>query len=341
MASSKKVSKNSKVTRPFRAVKKRVQDLKSRRPHASFRLTRRRDVPRNVKLPGYISFTYSACETLTKYWRPFVGILALYMIVSAVLVGTIDQTQYHSLTDSVKQFGPELFGGNLDAVTQTVGLFGTVITGGFSSSLGDLQQFYAGLLILIFWLSIVWLLRHLLAGERVKVRDALYNSGAPIIATILVALFMIVQSLPAALGMIGFTAVTDAGFAGGGAAAMLFGIGAFLLVLLSLYWLTSSFFALMIVTLPGTYPYTAIRKGGDIVIGRRFPLLLRLLWLALIIIVLWAIVLIPILLLDNVLNSAWLPLVPVTVQLLGGVSLIFAITYIYLLYRKMIDGPRK
>ena len=193
----------------------------------------------------------------------------------------------------------------------------------------------------LMWLVTIWLLRQLIADNAVRIRDALYNACAPLISTLCVCALMLIQSLPGALGVYLFSVAVSSGALGDGLPAMLFGVAAGLLILLSLYLLASSFFALIIVTLPGTYPMTAIRGAGDIALGRRFSLLLRLLWLVLVIALIWALSVLPVLLLDMWLGLSWTPLVAITVQAVTGLSLIYGFSYIFLLYRRMIDASNE
>lgn len=86
----------------------------------------------------------------------------------------------------------------------------------------------------------------------------------------------------------------------------------------------------------------ALRTAGDLVIGRRLRVLFRLLWLVLTLIVAWAVVMIPIILLDAWLKGAvaaisWVPLVPVMLVVMGAASVTIGATYVYLLYRRMVD----
>ena len=131
-------------------------------------------------------------------------------------------------------------------------------------------------------------------------------------------------------------------FLSGGVVAMVFSIVALLLVTLSLYWITSSLIALTVVTLPGMYPFQALKTAGDLVIGRRLRILLRWLWLAIIILVVWALVMIPVILFDTWLKGlfpaiTWLPIVPTILLLMSSFTVLFAATYIYLLYRRVVE----
>lgn len=123
---------------------------------------------------------------------------------------------------------------------------------------------------------------------------------------------------------------------------MLFWTAAALLTTLSLYWITSTFFALIIVTLPGMYPFRAIRAAGDLVIGRRLRILLRFLWMALGVAVIWIIVMLPIILIDTWIKSIWsaidwIPTIPLALLILSSLTIIWVAGYVYLLYRKVVD----
>jgi len=319
-------------------IRRRISNYLGRRTHRSFKLTRRRDVPKNVKIGGYIAFTNHVWKTLWEFRGIFLRYSAVYILVATALIGIVQQDQYKAFTDSLNEFGPEIFGGNLDGVSRTVVLFGAAVTGGMTSPLSEVQQLNLALLGLLTWLIVVWLLRQLLAGNSVNVRDGLYNGAAPFVSTLCIALVAMIQAIPAGLAIVVYSTAYSTGWLSGGAEAMAFGIGALLLIILSLYWMTSTFFAGVIVTLPGTYPMAAMKSAGDLAFGRRLPLLLRFLWLILVLALVWALILIPVLLIDGALSVAWLPLVPVTVQILTTLSVIFGTAYTYLLYRKMVDA---
>src|SRR3546814_3932949 len=68
-------------------------------------------------------------------------------------------------------------------------------------------------------------------------------------------------------------------------------------------------------TLPGMYPLRALAIAGDMVVGRRIRILLRIVWMLVLIIILWIVILLPIIMFDTWLKGIapgieWLPLVP-------------------------------
>jgi hypothetical protein len=329
------------IKKPIDKIKKRYNSFLKRRPHRSFRRTRRRDYVRSLKLPGYISFTLYVNKTLWKNRKVF-GLLALLYIVLTVLLTKIaSQDIYSTLKDTIDTTSGDLFGSAIGELGKASLLFVTSASGGISQSLTEAQQIYAGIIALLMWMTSVWLLRNILAGHKIKLRDGLYSAGAPIISTFIVALVFVVQLLPLALALIGYAAASATGLLSGGVEAMLFWIAAGFLALLSIYWSTSTFFALVIVTLPGMYPFKALQIAGDLVVGRRLRILLRLLWMIVVAIVTWAIIMIPIIMIDGWAKDTWsaiywVPTIPIILLLLGSLTIIWISSYVYLFYRKVV-----
>lgn len=309
-------------------------------------MTARRDYTRGLTLPGYWKFSNEVWSTLWRHKRLFTLLALLYMVLYALLVGVISQDSYQQLATNVSDISAELADGQLGTLAQGAALYVTTVTSGISGQMDAGKQAYAGLLGILLWLTVVWLLRVIFAGKIPRLRDGLYNAGAPIISTALVLVVLVIQALPVALAAIGYNAAMATGLLDGGVETMLFWAVFALLVAMSLYWMTSTFLALVIVTLPGMYPGQALRAAGDMVVGRRVRILLRVLWLILLTSMSWTIVVLPIILLDNWLKTIWspmngVPLVPGTLLVMSSVALIFAAMYIYILYRKVVDDDTR
>lgn len=331
------VSKKQSVRQRLRT---NIQDLRSRRPHRSFRLTKRREYHRSLKLPGYFAFTAYVWRTIVAHKKTFL-LLALLYTGLGIVFGTItSQDTYNQMSGIVQGLSNDVFGGDINALLQAGTIAITTFAG--ANSLTDVQKLYVGLMFLLTWLTTVWLLREYLVNRAPKLRDGVYNAGAPIISTMLVMLWFLVQLLPIALLSILFSALVNAGLLINGFGAFVFSMIAVLLISLSLYWLTSTFIAAVVVTLPGMYPMQAIKAASDLVLGRRLRILYRILWLALSIILSWIVVMIPVIMLDTWLQHyfEWLaaiPWVPVVAALLAALTTIWASGYIYLLYRKVVE----
>jgi len=320
----------------------RIKKLMARRPHRSFRLTRRRDYKRSLRLPGYWSFARFAWKILWQNWRLFGGLALVYVAMSIVITGLGAQQSYSNLAQALKDSSGDLFKGNFGPVGQAGLLLFTSVSTGLSPDLTQAQTVFGGLASFLCFLCAVWLLRNTLAGNKPRLRDGLYNSGSPILATALVTFVVTLQLLPAAVAIVIYSAASSSGMLDGGVVAMLVWVSVVLLGLLSLYWLTSSLIALVIVTLPGMYPMRALRAAGDLVVGRRLRILYRLLWMALMVVIVWLVIMIPIILFDDWIKHLlpainWLPIVPLSIVALSATTLIYASSYVYMLYRRIVD----
>ena len=326
----------------FRRLKKRTDDFLRRRPHRSFRRTRRRDYARSLKLPGYWAFTAEVAAFLWRYKKTFLLLAFVYALVTATFVGIVSQSSYEQINETLKETGGQMFAGQWWEIGKAGLILGTGIMGSLSNTPNDLERGVAVIVGLLVWLTTIWLLRALMAGKKPRLRDGLYGAGAPIVATFFLFIVLLIQLLPLALAALALSAASTTGLIDGGIEAMVFWSVEILLLLVSLYWLASTFFALVIVTLPGMYPMRALASAGDLVIGRRLRIFLRFLWLFVLTFITWALIIIPIILIDGWLKPIWpaiagVPIVPVSLLVVASLSLVWASSYTYMLYRKVVD----
>lgn len=337
------------VARPFRFVAGKIRKFMKRRPHRSFRLTERRDYKRSLKLPGYWSFTNSVRAMLWRHKKLFGGLVVVYFLVAVAIGGFGQQEAYRNLSDTLTETGSEVFTGNFAKVGEAGLLLTTSVATGLTPNATEAQGVLAGLAAFFAWLATVWALRATMADRTVRIRDAIYSSGAPVLSTVLVGFALVVQLLPVSIATLVYNAAIQSGLIAGGVEQMLAWVVIGLLVVLSLYWLTATLIALVVVTLPGMYPFQAIKTAGDLVVGRRIRILLRLIWMALVVLVLWLLILIPIILADGWIKDVWaanewvdaLPIVPLSILFMSSLTVIFVATYIYMLYRKVVDDDAK
>jgi hypothetical protein len=279
---------------------------------------------------------------LWRHKKLFIALALLYALLGAVLVGVASQDKYSQIATLLDNTTKSFLTGTWGEIGKAGLLLASGIGGTFTPQLSEGQQIYNGFLILMTWLTTVWLLRAIFAGRIPKLRDAMYNAGSPIIATVLVFLYIILQSAPLVLAVVIVSSISSLT----GAMSMMFWLAALLLAVLSLYFMSGSFMALVVVTLPGMYPWRAIRAAGDLVVGRRVRLLLRVAWLALTIAFIWALAIIPAILLSRGLVKllpaiASVPLIPIVLSLSTSFATVWAAAYIYMLYRKVVGDDAK
>lgn len=323
-------------------IKARIDAFLRRRPHRSFKQTRRRDYVRSLKLPGYWAFTGEVTAFLWRYKKTFLLLALVYALVTAAFVGIVSQANYEQISETLQETGGQLFSGNWWEVGKAGLLIGTGVMGSLTNTPNDMERSVAIVVGLLVWLTTIWLLRGYMAGKKPKLRDGLYSAGAPIVATFFVFVVLLIQLIPLALAALALSAASATGLINEGIEAMVFWTVEILLLVISLYWLASTFFALVIVTLPGMYPMRALASAGDLVIGRRLRIFLRFIWLFGITFLVWAIVVIPVILFDGWLKSvwpaiSWLPIVPLVMLVVASLSLIWMSSYIYMFYRKVVD----
>lgn len=317
----------------------------ARRPHRSFRLTRRRDYIRSLSVEGYILFTLYVNRTIRQHWRMFGAMVVIYGFIMVVLGAITGQDTYNAIDALLRDSTNDLFGKGIGQIGQA----GVVALSAFASSSGSLtpdQRVYLIISLMFAWLATVWLLREILLGRKPNLRDGLYNSGAPVLAMVGVILVLIVQLLPIGLVALAYAALSSFGAINGGFGSLLFWLIATVIATIVLYWVTSTVIALVVVTLPGMYPLRAIRLAGDLVVGRRLRIMLRLLWGLALILVTWAVILIIAILIDNWIGLLWsgvtaVPIVPYIGALLTAFGVVWYAAYVYLFYRKIVDDHAK
>ena len=329
----------------FTRLAERRRRFLARRPHRSFRRTYRRDYVRGLHLPGYIAFSWYVTKKLTSHWRTFVLLLLLYMVITIAVGGITNQDTYAQITTLLQQSSKDILGSGFSQIGQA----GLLAVSAFLTGSGGLsadQQIYLAITLLFAWLTTVWLLREFLLGRKPRLRDGIYNAGAPVLSTALLILFLVIQFIPVGIVALIYAGLASVGILDGGFGNMLFWTFAIVVVTLVMYWATSTLLALVIVTLPGMYPFRALRAAGDVVRGRRLRLLYRLLWGIVLVALSITLVMIPIILFDTGLKSMLpglvnVPIVSYAAALLSSGAVIWYAAYVYLLYRKVVDNDAK
>lgn len=279
---------------------------------------------------SYGSFTKEVTSLVWSERRLFGKLVAVFVIVSFVVTGLVPQQDYRMVSD-------ELTGATGGGPLDTVILYGGMVTGSIGMEVSGLAPQYGLFLMGVLWLVTVWLVRQRLLGSPVQVRDGLYSGLAPLITTALLVGLAVVQLLPFAIGALLLSAGISSGLLQGMLAPAFFAVVVAGLASVSVYWLSATVISLIVATLPGTYPMAAHKLARSIVSGRRLTVIGRIAWLAGLVFALSVMLLVPAILLDSLIRSEQLPLVPVMLQVVTGISVVFAATYVYMLYRKMID----
>ena len=335
----------SKIMQAYSGLLHARQSFLSRRPHRSFTHSYRRDYARSLVMPGYIVFTAGITKICWRHKRTFFW-LAIFYTVAMLLFGVVTSQQtYTQIGDKLVESNAQMGDAKLNTFGQAALLLASTITSA-NRNLSPEQQAGMTIIILFVWLTTVWLLREFLAGRNPTLRDGVYNAGAPIAGTVIIALTLTIQVSPLILMALLYTALLTPGMVNEGFGAMIFWLLAISISILVLYWITGTIIALITVTIPGMYPMQALRAAGDFVIGRRLRILLRILWAILVIVVAWVVIMVPLVIATTWLATVWvqvkeIPIIPASVALMTSFTTIWFATYVYVLYRKVIEDDAK
>lgn len=275
-------------------------------------------------LPGSFKLAWQVVKILKQHLRPLGGIVLVYLILNIIFASGISNVS--SAFDSIKT---NLNASNSSGLWHAAGGFASLVgsSGASGSSAGSALQ---SALFVLESLVIIWALRHLMSGQAVSVKLAYYRSMMPLVPFLLVIAVIIIQLLPVTIGATVLAAIATSVFTGSGAATAFSVIALIGLAIWSLYMVSASIFGLYIVTLPDMQPRQALRSANDLVHFRRLIVIRKVLFLPLLILVAMGVVIVPLILYASA-------VVPAVFFVLSMVSILFIHTYLYSLYRGMLE----
>ncbi len=278
------------------------------------------------KLPSVWALTKSASETLWQNKKIFIGITLVYGLLNLILVqGLAATTDVASLKDQLNQ----VFVGDFGSLASSFSIF-VVLVGSAGNGSSETAGAYQLFLALTASLAIIWALRQILAGTQFRVRDAYYRGMYPLIPFILVLLIIGLQLLPLVIGSGLYSLVVSNGIAVQAVEQLLWLVLFLALAMVSFYMISSSIFALYIVTLADMTPMKALRSAKELVRSRRWAVMRKLLCLPLILLIVAAVIMLPIIIVLT-------PVAQWIFFLLTMFSLVAVHTYIYTLYRELLN----
>ena len=327
----------------FRRLHDKIYSIRKKRinPHKSFKRSYREDYARETEVPGMMYHIFATFRIIFKNWKLFLPLLVIAVIMNVVLVGIMSEDTYTQFQDAMDQTSAEVAGGDIGSVAKAgLLLISTITTGGLSGESSEAAVVFGVIIFLIMWLTTIFLLRHRLAGHKVKLRDGLYNAMTPLVSTFVVFAVAVVQCIPIFLLVIAYAAAVQTEFLATPFYALVFFIFAAVMILLSGYLLSSSLIALVAVSAPGLYPVKALYTASDLMMGRRVKFILRLVALVIAVVMMWVVVMLPLILFDMFMKqfewTAGVPFVPVCLTAMTCFTMIYITTYLYLYYRWML-----
>lgn len=292
--------------------------------YTSFKLSKRIKI-RREKLPNAFRLMGAALKIIKHHWKVFLGVVLIYGVLNATLVQGFNAVG--NLEETRTSLG-QVFNGNWSELASSLTVF-LYMLGASGNTTNPTAGAYQFILIFVVSLAMIWLLRQAYADKQFKIRDGFYEGMAPLVKFFLVALVIFLQLIPMAVGL-GLYALA----VGGQIATMfveqiLWALFALVMSIVSLYMVSSSIFALYIVTLPDMTPLQALRTARQLSANRRWAVLRKVFFLPIAILVMAAIIVVPILI--------WAT--PVAAWTFFALTMLFlpvTHSYLYTLYRAML-----
>ena len=313
----------SKTRRSFGVSGSRIRRLNRKQKKQKGKQEAKEQAP----LPGSFRHTWRSFKVIKQFWKPLLGIMLVYLILNIVFASGLS-----NLSTAVSEIKFNLEVGdtdNLSPLGTALSGFGDLVAsaGTSGNSTGSVLQ---AVLIVIVSLVLIWALRHLLAGKKIKIKQAYYSSMFPLIPFLLILVVIFIQLLPMLIGAPIIAAVLTAAFPSGGTlSSLILTVSSILLLGWSLYMVSSSVFSIYIVTLPDMVPRRALKSAKNLVRFRRWAIMRRLIFLSIFILVAMGVLVIPLILYATFL------VVPVFF-VLSVFSLLFVHVYLYTFYRELI-----
>jgi len=324
-ASAKPKSKQPASSARKAAVLKEPRTFKEPK-YRSFRLQKRIKPVESTQLPGSFRLFARSLKVLKRHWRLFAGIVLVYGILHLAFV------RGFSLGDNLSTTKADLdglFTGHFAHIVSGTALFIYLLGSTGSSSATAAASGYQFFLMLMVSLALIWAFRQVYAGHKPRIRDGFYKGMAPAVPFVLVLCVVGLQLIPLIIGFTLYGAVTSNGIAALLIERVLWAGVLFVLAVLSLYMMTSSVFALYVVTLPDMTPMKALRSARELVRHRRWTVLRKLVFLPFGLIVAGGLIVVPCILLAAPV-AAW-------VFFLFSIAAVAIVhSYMYALYRALL-----
>lgn len=330
MAKSAKPSTSKRSTTAGKPAKE-PHEL-SKRQYKSFRLGKPTRRPAQRKLPSAWVLLREAWSLLRARRGFFLGVVAVYGVLQLVLVTGVVSSGTADVRDALLTAAGGVSGALLTSLTLTTYVAST--TGQAGTDQGAVYQF---ILIIIASLAVIWALRRVeslrtskpQAGEKLRIRDAYYKGMTPLVPFILVLGVILLELIPLLIGSWLYSVVVQGGIAVTLAEQLLWGVFLLALAVLSIYLVLSSLFALLIVTLPDMTPMQALRSSRGLVLHRRWELIRKFLFLAVVTVVVLFAIMMPV--------AFLLPVIaPWALYALFTALLAVLLSYMYVIYRELL-----
>ena len=321
---TKMAKKSSPKTKPLKSSPAAKSRRLKQTPYKSFRISKRIKHP-GKKLPSSFRLLRNSLSHLFQHRRLYFGIMLVYLILTLVLVKGFGIS---SGVGDLKNELTDVLEGASGQIVSSAALFGFLLTSAGTQA-DQVANTYQAIILLVVSLAVIWALRQTHAGNKITVKDSFYKAMYPMIPFLLVLIVIALQLIPLAIGNSIYSLAIQNAIAVTVLEQSLWFLLFFFLGLLSLYMVSSSVFALYIVTLPNVTPMQALRSARELVRYRRWIVMRKVVVMPIFLILMAGLIMIPLLMLLT-------PVAEWVFFVMTMAALVLVHSYMYALYRELL-----
>lgn len=302
--------------------------------------------PRKKKVPRYRAFRLTGkinalhvkpLPTVRQLWRDtwqfmrnnkktMLIIWAMYVVTYMLFVKNIEG--FDGDTALLKDELHAVLQGDFGGIFTVISLYASFFTS-LTATSDDIANFMQTAIFVVFSLVYIWVLRKLHIKKSVSIKEAFYSAPRPLIPFLGVLFIFVLELLPAGVGSLILVTAQSTTAVQPGLEMFAIYILTTLSVVVSLYLLTGSLFAMYIATLPNTGPWQAVRSSLQLLNIHRWIVARKILGFFILLVIVGFFLVLPFII--------WLPAYSeIAFFLLACGSFGVAHTFMYKLYRSML-----
>lgn len=273
---------------------------------------------KNKKIENAWVIAEKSWRLIWDHKKHFAIILAFYAL--AYIIAVQSSSSIASVSSTLSHYRSIYhgsFGGLWSGVNTYVNLMSSLA--GANSPAGGAYQ---TVLFISLSLVIIWSVKQFINKQKITVRDAFYKSSTPLIPFFLILLLIGVELIPVLIASALYNVVIVNGVAIMAIEKVLWIIFFILLTCVSIYFVTSSLFALYIATSEQLKPMQAIKTARKYVKGRRIIIFGRIIFMPIVTLLIIGVLMLPVILIVPV-AAAWI----LSLLLLVGLTLTHCYLY--------------
>jgi hypothetical protein len=301
--------------------------LKKAPSYRSFRLSSRITPDSLKKLPTTRQLWRETWIFLWAHRLKMLHFVAIYTIFYLLLVKGLSNLTFD--VEILKEELQSLSDGQLNAVFTVITIYWSLLTS-TTINQDQITNYLQISVVAIFSLAYIWLLRKLhIRNSTATVKQAFYNGMRPLIPFMLVSLVIVAELLPAGIASVLYISAQVSAISASELELLGVTVAMLLSLVLTIYLLSGSIFALYIVTLPDVTPIQALRSSMKLLRIHRWLVLRKIVGFYVTLVILGFFLVLPFII--------WLPRYSeLAFFILSTSSFAVMHTFMYKLYRSLL-----